>query len=411
MTESTGIPTVCEVDPFAPIYLIGVAGHPNFGDEVVTASWLRYLATVRPETDVWLDTPNPGTTSHLFLGLHPRLRTTNTMWRVVRDAGRMDPAEGDAYVDRVVTELGSPFYDLGLARARGAASVHLLGGGYLTKLWPEQLRMLRAVLALREVSGARVVATGHGLVPGADDPQTREAVAAFDHFSVRDRESAEATGAKLGLDDAFLGLDAFLGTGDIEASEDDVWVNLQSNQCDQAVFDKAVENVRALLGRPEFTGRRIRYVEGIPGIDRPAYSRLSDLIAPEDFLSFLRLWEGGLPVRPGQLWVTSRFHFHLLAAAAGAQGTAVVVHDEYYGVKHRSLLDAGTGWSVVSATAAGLPAPGAAEDFPSRVAELSRAKRQEAAALYPPLPLRMVGPRRVLERSRQLLFRVGAHRS
>src|SRR5688572_20777915 len=107
------------------IYLVGTSGHPNFGDELITAAWLQFLATARPEAHVWLDCPNPGLASHLFDGHHPRLRVTNSLWRLVGETRDMAPAEAKAHVDRVITHLGSPFYDLGLIRARQATTVHL----------------------------------------------------------------------------------------------------------------------------------------------------------------------------------------------------------------------------------------------------------------------------------------------
>lgn len=43
------------------IYLISIGGYPNYGDEFITAAWLRFLAKSRPEAEVWLDTRYPGT--------------------------------------------------------------------------------------------------------------------------------------------------------------------------------------------------------------------------------------------------------------------------------------------------------------------------------------------------------------
>lgn len=48
----------------------------------------------------------------------------------------------------------------------------------------------------------------------------------------------------------------------------------------------------------------------------------------------------------------------MVAAAAGAKGVAIGILDEYYDVKHKSLLDLGTGWTYVSAkTSSELPEP------------------------------------------------------
>ena len=67
MVDSSGTTRTAD----EPIYLVGTSGDPNYGDEFIAAGWLRYLGKARPDTEVWLDCPNPGFASHLFRGLHP----------------------------------------------------------------------------------------------------------------------------------------------------------------------------------------------------------------------------------------------------------------------------------------------------------------------------------------------------
>lgn len=372
------------------LYLVGTSGHPNFGDEFIAASWLRFLARARPHAEVWLDCPNPGLASHLFGGLHPRLRTTDTLWRLVLETTGMDPATADSHVDRVVTSLGSPRYDLGLLGARRAGSVHLIGGGYLNSIWPHHARLLRAVLRLREISGARLAATGLGLTPAEDAEGLLAALGSFDHATVRDAPSAQLSRADRAPDDAFLGLPdlaGFTGTPAEEAAEgaddDDVWVCLQSDMSEPGVLDSAVAAVRTALTGPELAGRTVRYLEAIPGADRAAFDRLADLIPEENFVPFTQVWQDGFPGRPGQTWLTSRFHFHLLAAACGAAGTALEVSSDYYRVKHGSLLDAGTGWSVTPTGSTQAATPTRSPSFPATAARLHRTKLREAEELYP----------------------------
>ncbi|MHC5558168.1 polysaccharide pyruvyl transferase family protein [Kocuria sp. U4B] len=372
------------------LYLVGTSGHPNFGDEFIAASWLRFLARARPDADVWLDCPSPGLASHLFDGLHPRLRTTDTLWRLVFKTTHMADDEADAHVDRVVTSLGSPRYDLGLLGARRAGSVHLIGGGYLNAVWPHHARLLRAALRLKELTGARLAATGLGLAPATDTEGLRAALGAFDHASVRDAPSARLSGAERAPDDAFLGLPSVAGPAGVEgggatgrAAEGDVWVCLQSDMTEPGVLDAAVAAVRAALTGPQLAGRTVRYLEAIPGVDRVAFERLGDLIPEENFVPFTRLWQEGFPARAGQTWLTSRFHFHLLAAACGAEGTALEVSSDYYRVKHQSLLDAGTGWSVTPAGSTGTVPAAGAPSFPATAARLHRTKLREAEELYP----------------------------
>jgi len=372
------------------LYLIGTSGHPNYGDECTTAAWLRYLARARPDDDVWLDCPDPGLASHLFHGLHPRLHTTDVVWRVVWETTDMEPADAAAHVDRVLTDLGTPRIDLGLLGARRADTVHLLGGGYVNAKWPTHMMLMRAALRLRDLGGARVVATGQGLVPPVDPGGLREYFDSFDHASVRDAPSAELTGAGLVCDDVLLALGSLPGyregTYAAEVAQGDVWVCLQNDMSSQETFEAALSAVRTALESPELAGRPVRYLEALPGVDRIAYDRLSDLIPEEHFLPFVQLWENGFPARAGQTWFTSRFHLHLLAAASGAEGTALVVSEDYYQPQHQSLVDAGTGWSVTPAGSKSIERPGSARSFRAEARNLHEAKLEEARMLYPATP-------------------------
>lgn len=367
------------------IYLVGSAGHPNYGDEFLTAAWLRYLAKHHPDAEVFLDCPRPGLASHLFAGLHPRLRTTDTLFRVSWETTEMDQAAADAHVDRLVTDLGTPLYDLGLVDARRADSLHVLGGGYINATWPHHMALLRAALRLREVSDVRLYATGLGVTPPSDADRLREYLAGFDHVSVRDEASAEITGAELRGDDAVLDfelLDGFAGGSTQHSAGGDVWVSIQNDMISAEDFETAIQATRDLLTGP-LAGRTVRYLEAMPGTDRIAFDKLSDVIPEENFLSFVRLWHGSFPARVGQTWITTRYHCHLLAAACGAKGTVLEVDETYYRVKHQSLVDAGTGWSVNPVGTAKLVDPAGDPAFGPVAGDMWRAKRAEAEQLYP----------------------------
>jgi hypothetical protein len=216
----------------------------------------------------------------------------------------------------------------------------------------------------------------------------REALMAFDHATVRDRPSAELAGVEHTCDDAFLDIRSVAGVRNVEHVAEgigDVWVCLQSDLVEPALFEATVTAVREALTGPELAGKTVRYLEAIPGRDRTAYERLSDLIPEEYFVPFLRLWQEGFPARAGQTWITSRFHFHLLAAASGARGTVIEIDEDFYRTKHGSLVEAGTGWAVTPAGATTMAPPTWNHQFRNTAAELRKAKLEEAQALYPPV--------------------------
>ncbi len=366
-----------------PYYLVATAGNPNFGDEFITSSWLKYLAETSPDTDVWLDCPQPGSAALLFEGAHPRLRVTNTLWRAVGEAAiELSPEEVAQRVAGLVTDLGSPAYDLGLLKLREARSLHLLGGGYVNGVWPHHAGLVAGMRAVKAITGAKLYATGQGLmplaVPAGEAPLLFEG---FDYVSVRDDESAKAFSTKPGLDDAFLGIEAEVARS---AGRAGVYVCIQEDMNDEGRFHEAVDAARTLIEKLTADGTPVYYVEAIPGVDYQAYALLADLIPGENFLPFVRIWQDGLPVGPHQQWITTRFHFHLLAAAAGARGVALSVKKGYYDVKHASLAALDSGWAVDSGDHdRPLEMPEAAGSLRLTLNARTEQKRAEAARLYP----------------------------
>ena len=373
-----------------PVYLVSWAGFPNFGDELIAATWVNHLAKVAPTTDVWLDVREPGTVTALLRGLHPRLHVVNTLFRAMHE---MDHGSQRS-MRSLVEDLGSPKYDAGLLALREAATVHLLGGGVLHRDWPENLRIVEAMRAVRELTGARLFATGQGLMPFAGDP-----LSDLDHLSVRDSPSAEAAGIPLGFDDAFLlaedprharahGLLAgYRGDGTHrgsagERAPSEVVVCVQSDTLAEGAFDRMLDFTRAQLQQWDLPRGSVRYLEAIPGDDHVGYDRLSDVVAPDGFIPFQAAWDGDFTFGPHQVWLTTRFHHHLVAALHGARGVALSGKPGYYDVKHQSVIDVGSAWSLVHAGQH--PEPLALQDLaaPTGFADAVRAKRQEAVQLY-----------------------------
>ena len=264
-----------------------MAGYPNYGDELIARTWLRFLAETKPEAQVWLDCRHPGAASVLFRGDHPNLTTTDTLYRVLELA---DQEWEPRSIAEIVTHKGSPLFDLQIAEMNRATTLHLLGGGFLNSRWPKNLGLLEGMRASAAVSGARLIATGQGLIPDAG-----ASFEGFAHVGVRDDESAELAATTTGLDDAFLGL-AQLGAplGDVN----EVVVCVQSDAIGDGSFEAFLDTVESALHDAALAHARI----------------------------------------------TTRFHHHLVAASRGARGFALVDPGQYYTTKHESLIELGSGW-------------------------------------------------------------------
>jgi hypothetical protein len=363
-----------------PVYLVSTAGHPNYGDELITRAWLDHLAVRHPEREVWLDCPHPGRAVHLFHDTHPRVRFTDTLWELAMASPSHDPREDEARVVRLLTDLGSPKYDQGMLALRSMASVHLLGGGYLNEMWQDNLGLVTALRTLRREFGIPVHMTGQGLAPlGEYGPWLREQVAAFDVIEVRDAESAAITGGDVGLDDAFLALAGSRAVFDRSSSPDRM--ALVQGDLRSWADDDVLRSLRGFLDGVPL--QQVGFIEAVP----PDDIHFARLAAPSaKFYPFGHIWADGLPARAGQNWLTTRFHVHLMAAAAGAAGTVISGRPGYYDVKHRSLLALGTGWRMIEAgDDMRDPAHQATRDpaFPERARSLARRKQALADQLYP----------------------------
>ncbi|AEF38610.1 hypothetical protein AS9A_0150 [Hoyosella subflava DQS3-9A1] len=383
------------------VYLIAPSGHPNYGDEFIAAAWLRYLARARPHALIVLDCHTPGQASVLLNGCHPHVMFVDTAWRLAVEAGDRPQEESHELLDGVIEEPGRACLLVdGIGLLSRASSIHLLGGGYLNSVWPHHLGLLRLVRAAARRSGARLYATGQGLMPAGSADELRASVGDFDVFDVRDRESAELLGVTATGDDAWLAVPPKSGTdrqlrrevpvydGTSDAAQRDVVLCLQSDlvtNTDDAPGGDVADLAIRLLDEWGVTGDQVAVIECIPGTDRVAYDQIAHRIEGAVFVPFTVLWRDGLPARAGQTWISTRFHPHLLAAAAGASGVALSGRKDYYDTKHRSLTDEGSPWVVLPLNAdTDAPARPSRGGFAAGVVDsLVARKRRLAGQLYP----------------------------
>ncbi|KAB2375730.1 polysaccharide pyruvyl transferase family protein [Actinomadura montaniterrae] len=368
------------------IYLVGTTGFPNYGDELIAAAWLRYLAAAAPDTDVWLDCPHPGPAQMLLDGIHPRARFTDTFWRLCWEAPGDGPWEKAGWVRRAMHRPAMACrWVAGIELAARARIVHLIGGGYVNGIWPKHYGLLAAAVGAVERSGGRAVMTGQGLWPAPDDavPLIRELAACFELADARDEPSERllggATAAGRTGDDLLLGLGPHLCRPPGEELRE-VMLCLQSDLLEMP-RPALASFVTATMRAWGVTGDRIGVVEGIPGVDRVIFDLVEPYLPGMRFYPFAGVWANGLPAGPEQVWLSTRFHPHLVAAATGAAGVAVPVNPDYYSTKHRSLVDAGSGWALAEPPAVPERPSGSGFD-PAALHALQQGKAALAAKIY-----------------------------
>jgi polysaccharide pyruvyl transferase WcaK-like protein len=369
-------------------YLVTCAGLPNFGDELIAATWLRHLAATRPDADVVVDCVKPRVAAAHLRGLHPRVQFTNTLWRLIGKQFAAGPREAvqavkqDALRYAGLEPPGTARGDAGLLAA--ADTVHLVGGGYINRLWPQVLGLLSAVAAISERTGARAVMTGQCLWPPADGcaDLVSELACQFDLADVRDEASASLIAA---ASPSTTGDDAFLGTALRRQAGPQapprVMVCVQSHLASMPV-ERLVAFVADTLTAWQVT--EVGLLECAPGWDDEALRLAAARLPVSVRYSLADVLDGGFPADSGQTWISTRFHPHLVAAAMGASGVAVSVERDYYTTKHRSLITAGSGWDLIDDLSA-VPARPAGDGYsPQRLATLKASKRELADRIYPP---------------------------
>lgn len=397
------------------IYLVAPGGNPNYGDEFILRAWLRHLARVRPDADVIVDCHTPGQASVLLRRWHPRVSFVDTVWRVCFDTTGLPPADAVAAAEESVRNPGRiPRIASGIDLLTRAGTVHLVGGGYINAVWAHHLALLATVAAAVEHSGGRAIATGQGLLPVGDDNRLevlRTLAARFTMFDVRDSPSRSVI-AGAGGAHTFTGDDAWLGIGNAGVYDTEspaaqrpyvfcLQSDLMEDFADGQGTTGLAQAITALIERWALRGEDVAVVEGIPGPDRIIFDQIAHLLPGVIFVPFTELWLRGLPARAGQVWVSTRFHPHLLAAATGASGIALSGRTDYYPIKHQSLIESGSRWQLSDSSDLAPTPPDAGGFTDAEVHALRQRKSELAADIYPP------APQSVLRRAAAALRRAG----
>lgn len=390
--DQADAPTEPLPEPAKALYLIAEPGYPNFGDELIARQWLRYLAQRYPDREVIVDCARPGPAAMILRGAHPRAVFTDTMFRLSVD----NPFPGNGPINDIAGFVSAALDDEGLAPQYATGirvlqhdvqSIHVLGGGYMRGDWTCNLSRLTIGPWARR-RGIPVIATGIGLMPISGDSLAfaRSAVADFTGFTVRDEQTENVLNdgraersVTLAPDDCFVnGLeDCYMAPEELP----DTMLCIQSD----FVEDRAALHayVVSILDSWE-VGKHdpIGVVECNPLIDRPIFDYL--VAAGYDhvrFFSTAEILERGFPARPGQRWLSTRYHPHVLAAAIGCAGSFITVDPQYYGVKHSAVLRMGSHWT---AAAIGKPVPEPGEGFADTDLRFvySRQIRESVSSIY-----------------------------
>ena len=104
--------------------------------------------------------------------------------------------------------------------------------------------------------------------------------------------------------------------------------------------------VRRTLDSWDVPGSAVTVVEGIPGKDMTVPVKLADRLKGFDVGVVPRHLAARAARRAWRHLDQHPLHPHLIAAAAGDSGVALVPRPDYYATKHSSLADIGSRWTI-----------------------------------------------------------------
>ena len=336
------------------IYLIATAGYPNFGDEVVLKGWLKFITSRIHNAEIWVDCHSPGMLNHLFYNEFPNVHFTNFVWDVI-----LNYAENNANESFKFGKLAWNEYKLVWERQSymqlpllESDIVHIIGTGFLNNIWAKHYGILSfvAYAPYKKVHNRKFL-SGAGLMPLDTEILDDLAVVLnkFDKIDLRDKISLETLLVSQNIQNKKLtmtGDDSFLL--EINPSKR---INSMIGLCIQGDFwdmeqvelliDNIVKYVNQLKKHGEYL---IRFYELIPGIDRNFYENLQSKLSIDEYRDFKTNFNEGLDVSPNDIFISSRFHLHLLASRVGATGFWLSPHKDYYNIKHNSVQACGSNW-------------------------------------------------------------------
>ena len=330
--------------------LIGGAGAPNYGDELIVRGWVDFLTDHIKSDDKIVIYEN---IAKIETNLHgPFARNGNIEFR-----------DSLTWIAKANTELsfwgqvlrGYEFVENNgfqnyrkhaIDILKSAETVHLHGGGYLNKLFPVKGFYLGLCAALNKAFGTRIFATGIGFGPTETIPEESEALIAktfshFELFELRDvdnyRKLAKTfpeANFSYGLDDCFL-----VGKDKLQAPHDGK---------KRLFLSHLTYNVQKLV--PEYWDKiealakdydKVVFLESCPWADKKVIAFVGEKFRDMEVTPVAEILDKGIPVGENDFAFVSRFHIHYVLARLGCIGT-FAKDNEYYNVKHQSILDRGS---------------------------------------------------------------------
>lgn len=328
------------------------AGNRNFGDDYILSEWIKYSEAAQTGKKLFISTDSTWMQSqHIDDNVVFNTVFPATIYPFVQDWKKANLGQKMSISDCIRTGWKAADHFVGQLEWRRTlqriSAFHLIGGGYLNKLFPQAHGAAAFMQRMSQHLGVPFYATGLGLLPTEDgNAELEELFAGFTFIECRDINSYEflrqhypSAKAILGADDTFL---TPVRTVTQPNRKPVIFINVQS--------DLSAHSHESLAKRMkdfcEEAGHNynIQYIHFFQNSDAVFYNRVHNDLRITQSYDKDQLYDAGLPFQKGDICISSRFHMHVLASRAGARGAYIVGHTGYYDIKHASMVNIGSNW-------------------------------------------------------------------
>ena len=340
--------------------LIGGAGAPNFGDELIVKGWKNFFVENNiPGKFIFYE--NLEKNSH---NMHYELFEKQN---IIFSDGLVKVAKAVAKKDfwlQIIRGFNflkndgfSKYKEFNLASLLEADTIHLHGGGYLNSYDPEKGFYIGLLAALKEhYPLKRIFATGIGFGPFNEVPKDLivdldKIFSYFNFFELRDIHGYQFLSKRFssarflfGLDDCYL----FKSKDLIDKYSSDNHIKrlyLSLIKYNVASFPESFwENI--LKKSKEFD--EVVFFESYPWQDLDVINYTKKYIPNVKVLSVYDSLKHGIAISKNDFVITSRFHIHFIFARLGVNG--IYLQDsQYYSIKHASIIHRGSNLKLYDA--------------------------------------------------------------
>jgi hypothetical protein len=328
------------------IAIIGGAGAPNYGDEIIVKGWISYFKENARDAEV-VFYENIAANERQLHCETPEIRFSDDLVKIAKNFQGIGFWEQVIRGYRFIENDGVGKYSMyDLTPLMEADIVHLHGGGYLNDYDPIKGFYLGLLASLKEKRGCMIIATGIGFGPVSDPPEEliaklKHIWAAFDFFELRDVDNFRALSSMFPSANTIYGLDdCYLNPIESLVVSDESKKRLFLSMLDYNIR-KIEESFWSALIDYSKNFDEIIFIESYPWQDRNVLKFLREKIGPVGNLDIHETMKNGIRAGSGDFVICSRFHVHFVLSRAGINGL-YSKDTSYYSIKHQSIVDLGS---------------------------------------------------------------------